>query len=148
MSDTIPAAARVVWAGDMRFDVGAPDGPSVRLDASGATAPGPVTALLGALGSCVSVDVVEILAKRRTPVQSLAIDLQATRVNGTPKRLASATLNFDINGAGIDRVHAERAIDLAITRYCSVRDSLRPDVPVDWTLTLNGERGSANSTAT
>ena len=139
MSDTIPAAARVVWAGEGRFDVGAVDGPAVRLDTSGKTGPGPVTAMLSALGGCVSVDVVEILAKRRTPVESLAVDVKAERINATPGRVVSATLNFIINGAGIDRIHAERAIDLALTKYCSVRDSLRTDTPVGWTLTLNGE---------
>lgn len=147
MSGTIPAAARIVWAGDQRFDAGAPGGPQLRIDASGKTGPGPVTTLLSALASCVSVDVVEILAKRKTPVESLAVDLQATRVDGTPRRLASATLNFNITGADIERAHAERAIDLAVNKYCSVRDSLRADVPVDWTLTLNGESGQSDKGA-
>jgi putative redox protein len=145
MSGTIPAAAKIVWAGEGRFDAGAPDGPPIRLDASGKTGPSPVTGLLAALGSCVSVDVVDILAKRRTPVESLEIDLKAERVDGTPKRLSSATLNFEITGAGIERVHAERAIDLAITKYCSVGDSLRSDIPIKWALTLNGERGGSPS---
>lgn len=139
MTRTIPAAASIVWKGEHKFDAGAPGGPSVRLDADGKTAPGPVTALLSALGACVSVDVVDILSKCRTPVESLAVDLQAERVDGTPRRLASATLNFTITGADIGRVHAERAIDLAITKYCSVRDSLRQDIPIGWTLTLNGD---------
>lgn len=147
MSGTIPAVAKIVWAGEQKFDVGAPGGPTARIDAGGSTGPGPVTTLLSALGSCVSVDVVEILAKRKTPVEALAVDLQATRVDGTPRRLASATLNFNITGAGIDRVHAERAIDLAVNKYCSVRDSLRADVPVDWTLTLNGERVASDTAA-
>jgi putative redox protein len=59
-------------------------------------------------------------------------------VSTIPRRLEHATLHFSIDGDGIERVHAERAIDLAVTKYCSVRDSLRPDVPVEWTLTLNG----------
>jgi len=148
VSGTIPAAARIVWAGGQKFDAGAPTGPSLRIDASGDTGPGPVTTMLSALGCCVSVDVVEILAKRKTPVESLEIDLQATRVDGTPRRLASATLNFQITGAGIERGHAERAIDLAVNKYCSVRDSLRADIPVDWTLTLNGESGQSDRAAT
>jgi putative redox protein len=98
-----------------------------------------VDALLSALGGCAAVDVVDILAKRRTPVQSLTVDVRAERVDGTPRRLARATLNFVISGAGIQRSHAERAIDLAVNKYCSVRDSLRDDIPVDWTLTLVGE---------
>ena len=145
MSGTIPAAAKIVWAGEHRFDASSPGGPSIRLDVSGKTGPSPVIALLAALGGCVSVDVVDILAKRKTPVESLEIDLQATRVDGTPKRLASATLNVDIKGAGIERAHAERAIDLAINKYCSVRDSLRADIPVGWTLTLNGEKSEPTS---
>ncbi len=144
MSRTIPAAVQVAWAGEGRFDAGRAGGPSIRLDSSASTGPSPVDALLSALGSCVSVDVVDILAKRRTPVASLMVDVQAERVDGTPKRLARATLNFAITGADIERVHAERAIDLAVTKYCSVRDSLRTDIPVDWTLTLNGETHLTN----
>lgn len=144
MSGTIPAAVQIVWAGEGKFDAGRAGGPSIRLDSSAITGPSPVDALLSALGSCVSVDVVDILAKRRTPVESLTVDVQAERVDGTPKRLARATLNFAITGTGIERAHAERAIDLAVTKYCSVGDSLRRDIPVDWTLSLNGENHSAD----
>jgi putative redox protein len=139
MSGTIPASVQVVWAGAGRFDAGPAGTPSIRLDTSKKTGPGPVDTLLCALGSCAAVDVVEILAKRRTPVESLTVNVQAERVDATPRRLARATLNFVISGAGIERGHAERAIDLAVNKYCSVRDSLRTDVPVDWTLSLNDD---------
>lgn len=139
MSGTIPASIQVAWAGEGRFDASRAGGPSIRLDTSTKTGPTPVETLLAALASCTAVDVVDILAKRRTPVESLTIDVQSQRVDGTPKRLARATLNFTIAGVGVERVHAERAIDLSVNKYCSVRDSLRPDVPVDWTLALNGE---------
>jgi putative redox protein len=149
MSGTIPASVNIVWAGEGRFDAGVPDSPQIRIDTSKETGPGPVHTLLSALGSCAASDVVDILAKRRTPIESLSIDVQAERVDGIPKRLASATLNFTITGAGIERVHAERAIDLSINKYCSVRDSLRPDVPVGWSLSLNGDerRPGTNTTA-
>ena len=139
MSPSIPASVQIVWAGEGRFDAGPAGSPTIRIDTSKATGPGPVDTLLCALGSCAAVDVVEILAKRRTPVQSLTVDVRAERVDATPRRLARATLDFVITGEGIERVHAERAIDLAVNKYCSVRDSLRSDVPVDWTLSLNGE---------
>ena len=41
-----------------------------------------------------------------------------------------------MRGVGIERVHAERAIELAVTKYCSVRDSLDAQMPVEWTLDL------------
>ncbi len=137
----------VRWAGDGRFDVGRPDGPAVRLDSSGAAGPSPVDALLSALGACASVDVVEILGKRRTPVASLEVEIVAERVDAVPRRLKSATLHFTLSGAGIDRVQAERAIELSVTKYCSVRDSLREDVAVDWTLTLDSPAESGQSVA-
>lgn len=144
VTGTIPAAVQVVWAGAGKFDAGRAGGPMIRLDSSAATGPSPVDGLLAALGSCTAVDVVDILAKRRTPVESLIVDVEAERVDGVPRRLARATLNFSITGNAIGRVHAERAIDLAVNKYCSVRDSLRPDVPVDWTLSLNGDPHRAN----
>jgi putative redox protein len=40
-------------------------------------------------------------------------------------------------------VHAERAVELAVTKYCSVRDSLDRGIPIEYSVTLNGERGEA-----
>jgi putative redox protein len=129
-----PSRVRVKWAGGHRFDTGRENGPVARFDGDGDTAQTPPEALLSALGSCVSIDIVDILAKRRTPLESLAIDVVGERVDTTPRRFRHITLHFVITGKGIERVHAERAIELAVTKYCSVRDSLAPDILVDWTL--------------
>ena len=128
------------WAGDHRFDAGRQSGgPTVRIDADAATGPGPVDALLIALGSCTAVDVVDILGKRRTPVESLSIEVIGSRKEEIPRSLTHARLVYKIRGEGIDRAHAERAIELAVTKYCSVRDSLDRDIPVEWALELNGD---------
>jgi len=126
----------VKWAGDHLFDTGRENGPVARFDGDGKAAQTPPDALLSALASCVSVDVVDILAKRRTPVESLEVNVVGERVDTTPRRFHHITLNFSIAGNGIERVHAERAVELAVTKYCSVRDSLRDDIKVDWTLAI------------
>ncbi|MEO7822968.1 MAG: OsmC family protein [Gemmatimonadaceae bacterium] len=131
-----PSRVRVKWAGDHLFDTGRENGPVARFDGDGKAAQTPPDALLGALASCVSVDVVDILAKRRTPVESLEVNVVGERVDTTPRRFHHITLNFSIAGHGIERVHAERAVELAVTKYCSVRDSLRDDIRVDWTLAI------------
>ena len=132
-----PSRVKVTWAGGERFDTGRPGGPTARIDGTGETGQGPVDTLVSALASCAAIDVVEILAKRRTPVQTLSVDVLGERVDGVPRRLRHVTLDFHITGDGIERVHAERAIDLAINKYCSVRDSLANDIPVEWKLTLD-----------
>lgn len=127
----------IQWQGGRRFDIGRQDGPVARVDGDAATGPSPVDALLGALATCASVDVVDILAKRRTPVATLEVEVEAQRANSVPRRLTHVLLKFRITGDGIERDQAERAIDLSINKYCSVRDSLDPKLPIEWTLALN-----------
>jgi putative redox protein len=136
-----PAKVHVAWAGEKRFDASKSSGsPSIRIDASGQTGPGPVDTLLCALASCTAIDVVEILAKRRTPVHALTVDVVGERFAGVPARITKIVLSYRIVGADIDREHAARAIELSVTKYCSVRDSLDPNMPVEWELELNGEK--------
>ena len=123
-------------AGDEEFG-GPPGGPTLGVDGNARVAQSPVDVLLTALATCSSIDVVSILAKRRTPVQSLEIDVVGERANDrVPRKLIRIVLTFRITGPGIERVHAERAIELAVTKYCSVRDSLDPKIPVEWKLDL------------
>ena len=135
-----PQLVAVKWVGEHNFDAGRTGRPISRFDGDGRTGPSPVDGLLASLGTCTATDVVDILAKRRTPVESLEVDVVAERVDTVPRRLNHVTLNFRIGGAGIERVHAERAVELAVTKYCSVRDSLRSDVPVEWTIELASEK--------
>jgi putative redox protein len=136
------ATVHLTWDGDRRFDSGRPGGPTIRLDGNGVTGQSPVDALMSALAACTAVDVVEILAKRRTPLSALTIDAVGTRADGVPRRVVSALLTYTLTGDGIDRAHAERAVELAITRYCSVRDSLDPNLPIRYAVVLNGEAGT------
>ena len=136
------ATVRLEWQGDRRFDVGRPGGPTLRLDGDGATGQSPVDAVVSALSACTAVDVVDILAKRRTPLVSLSIDGVGTRAETIPKRIVSVELTYHLSGDGITHPQAERAIELAITKYCSVRESLDPALPIHYTAIVNGETGA------
>ena len=132
-----PNRVVVRWAGEQQFDASRPDGPAMRLDGRGSSGQSPVDALLSALAACAAIDVVEILAKRRTPVERLEVRVAGNRVDSIPRRLTRVVLEFHIDGAGIEEIHAERAIDLAVDKYCSVRDSLSRDITVERKLVLN-----------
>ena len=133
---TKPSRIHVEWAGGHRFDAGRPNGPAVRIDGDGETGQSPPETLLTALATCVSYDVIDILAKQRTPIESLEIDVVGERVDTIPRRYKNITLNFRIGGKGIEKDQALRAIELSATKYCSVRESLRSDIIVAWTLEL------------
>lgn len=134
-----PSLIHVEWVGEHRFDAGRPDGPTARIDGDGKTGQSPPEALLSALATCVSYDVVDIMAKQRTPVKTLSVDVVGDRVDTVPRRYKNIALNFHIEGKGIEKDPALRAIELAVTKYCSVRDSLRSDIMVAWSVELRGE---------
>jgi putative redox protein len=135
---------RAVWHGEHRFDAG-PEGRTALVDADSKTAPGPVETLLNACATCSGVDILDILAKRRTPAKRFVVDVTATRRSDPPRRVQRLEIEFQIDGAGITVEDAERAIQLSFEKYCSVAASLAPDIAAETTLVLNGARQRAQA---
>src|SRR2546430_11699913 len=103
-----------------------PVGRSHLIDADSKIAPGPVEALLGAILTCSGTDVVDILAKRRTPAERFEASITAHRRAEHPRRLMRIEIEYHIDGKGIDPEQAERAIELPIQKYCTVIGSPAP----------------------
>lgn len=141
MSDPTPVVKPpqrivAVWKGDQEFATSKPGGPLAIIDGHGVTGQGPMETMMSALATCSAIDVVEILKKQRTPPAALEVEVVGTRENGSLRKLKHALLKFRITGEGIERTQALRAIELSVTKYCSVRDSLDPRIPVEWELEL------------
>ena len=134
-------AVRAVWAGEHRFDTGRPGGPTARFDGSANSGQNPVDALVSALATCTGIDVVDILGKRRTPPERLVVDAFAERRAEHPRRVERVRLTFTVDGAGISIDHTERAVALAITKYCSVAATLAPAVVIETSVVVNGAAG-------
>lgn len=130
------APVELDWIAGTEFEAGRPGGPRIHIDADGTTAPSPIDVLLAAIASCSATDVVAILRKQRTPVESLRVRIEAHRVETVPRRLAAAVLHFTIRAPGATSQKVARAVELSITKYCSVRSSLASDAPVTWTIDL------------
>ncbi len=136
---TAPVITRseATWRGDRSFDAG-PAGRTHLIDGGAKRAPGPVETLLNAIATCSSLD---IIAKRRTPVERLSVKITAHRRPDYPRRIMRLEMEFVIDGAEIETEHAERAVHLSFERYCSVAGSLGSDIVVETRLTLNGVTG-------
>jgi putative redox protein len=132
---------RAVWQGEHRFDAGRIGQPMARLDGSAATGQSPTDALLSALATCTAIDVVDILEKRRTPLDGLEVEAVGERRATPPRRFLAIDLTFHITARDVERVHAERAVALSLERYCSVASSLAPDIEFQTAVVINGERG-------
>src|SRR6185312_8748060 len=134
----VMSRTEVTWRGERLFDAG-PAGRQHRIDAGAKDAPGPVETLLSAVATCSCVDIIDILAKRKTPVERLSVSVAGTRRAEFPRRIVAMDIEYRIDGAAIEREHAERALQLSFEKYCSVAASLAPDIVVNARLTLNGE---------
>ena len=133
---------RATWAGEHRFDTGRPGGPTARFDGSAKSGQNPVDALVSALATCTGIDVVDILGKRRTPPDQLVVDAFAERRPTHPRRVEHVRLTFTVDGAGIDIQQTDRAIALALEKYCSVAATLAPGVVVETLAVVNGATGA------
>lgn len=128
--------ASIVWQGGMRFDGGAPEGPSIRVDGDGETGPSPMTSLLLAAAGCSASDVVLIIEKMRIALTEFRVEIAGVRREQEPRRYLSLHLRYHLRGQGLDETKARRAIDLSIEKYCSVMHSLAPDIAITYELSL------------
>jgi len=113
--------ATVKWTGGEEFVTTMPSGHKVPFDADRKhnSAPGPMEMLLGALGVCSSVDVVLILAKKRQKLESLEVDVSGERASEPPAVWTKIEMVYKLGGK-LDEKAARDAIELSLTKYCSV----------------------------
>jgi putative redox protein len=126
----------LAWQEGLVFRGGEPGGPAITIDGDNAVAPGPMLTLLLAAAACTGADVVAILEKMRVTLRELRIDASGVRREEEPRRYTAIHLQYHIRGEGLDEAKARRAIELSITKYCSVVHSLAPDIRVTHELTL------------
>lgn len=120
--------AKVTWLRDMTFDAQA-DGHHVILDARGQTGdqrgPTPVGLLLAALAGCTAMDVISILKKKRQDVSGLVVRVEGRQVDDHPHKFEDITITYEVHGKGVDRVAAERSVELSDEKYCSISATIR-----------------------
>jgi putative redox protein len=133
----------LTWKNDLVFDVGPAGRAPYTIDGDSKAGHSPPETLLDALVTCVTVDVVLILKKMRMPAASITCDVTAERQKESPRRVIKVHLHYKIAGDGIVHERAMRAIELSVTKHCTVRDTLDPEIPVTWSLDLSASaRGS------
>lgn len=91
----------------------------------------PMHLVLTALGSCSSIDILDILRKQKLDVQDYRVILRAEREEGTiPSLFRTIHLHFQFWG-NLEPEKVRRAIDLSLDKYCSVAALLRPTARIE-----------------
>ncbi len=125
----------------MAFEAQTGSGHLVPLDASVPNggqnaAPQPVEMLLVSLAGCAAMDILAILKKQRQPLQGFNVHVHADRVFEHPRVCTAIHITYTIQGAGVSKEGAERAIHLTETKYCPIHAMLAPTVPMTHRLVM------------
>lgn len=89
----------------------------------------PMETLASSLAGCMSIDILLILRKQRQTVTHFEIELEGVRKTSVPASFESLTLIFIVNKE-VDLEKLENAVKLTHEKYCSVSQSLNPEIIV------------------
>lgn len=104
------------------------------------SATSPFEALVMAAGGCVSLDSIAIIRKMRKDFTRFDMEVSVERAESHPKRILAIHFHATFAGelTGDDIV---KALDLSLTKYCSVTLSLDRSVEIKASYTCNGTPG-------
>ena len=97
--------------------------------------PTPMEGYLQSMIACSGVDIVNILTKRRLKVKFLKIEADAVQACNPPKVFQRIRIKYIISGEGINNKEMDRAIDLSVNKFCSVKamvDRSATDFDIDY----------------
>lgn len=90
----------------------------------------PKELILIALGGCTGSDVASILTKKRVPFTNFYMNLEAEVAEEHPQVYTKINLEYVFEGKGIKKEDVEKAIDISLTKYCSVTAMLQKAVDI------------------
>jgi putative redox protein len=121
------------WKHDDVYEGISEEGNTITFDADSAHkhGPSPMQAVLMALCSCTSVDVVSILKKKRQDLTGLRVTATATQAEGPPRVFTHILLTYAVRGK-LSRRAVEDAVALSKNKYCSVSKMLEKAATVGY----------------
>ena len=84
----------------------------------------PTDLLLMSLGSCAGMGIVSILKKKKQDVRGFNVIIRGENEHEWPKRVTNINIEFVIEGNNLSEDAVNRAIELSMGKYCTVKATL------------------------
>ena len=91
----------------------------------------PKELLMLALGGCTGSDVASILGKKKIKLDGFEMNISADVADEHPQVFTKMHLEYVFYGKNLPEKDIERAIDLSLTKYCSVTAMLQKAMPIE-----------------
>ncbi len=114
----------LTWTGDnWDYNVTFPSGREILMTAPGGSTEkgaGPMEFMLASVAGCTGVDMLSILQKMREDVQGVDVEVAGVRADDYPMVYTDVHLVYTVTGHDVAEKSVQRAIELSMTKYCSV----------------------------
>jgi putative redox protein len=133
--------AKVIWKDRMSFIGSAESGFSIPLGTSpdvGGDNDGfrPMELLAIGLAGCTAMDVISIMQKKKQEVTSFEVQVHTDRAEDHPHVFTRIVIEYILGGRNIERVAAERAVQLSAEKYCPAQAMFGKIAPIELKITI------------
>jgi len=98
--------------------------------------PSPKSLLLAGLIGCSGIDIMTILNKMRVEVEGVNVDIEAESRDEDPKIYNYIKIIYKFKGQNLSFDKLERAVKLAVEKYCGVSAMLEKAVPITYEIRI------------
>ncbi|MFO0752175.1 MAG: OsmC family protein [Thermodesulfovibrionales bacterium] len=129
--------AKVKWVDGLRFVGEATSGHAIVLDADrevGGTNTGvrPTELLLIGLGGCSGMDVASVLQKKKQKISGVEMNVQGQKAQDYPQKFTEIDIEFVVTGKDLSEEAVRKAVELSMTKYCSVKATLEGTAKISY----------------
>lgn len=97
----------------------------------------PMELMLAGIGSCSSIDIVDILQKQRQGLEDIQVSVFGEREAGkVPSLFTTIHLHYVLSGS-LDEEKVKRALDLSMNKYCSVAKIIEKTAEITYSYEIN-----------
>ncbi|GAB4537261.1 MAG: OsmC family protein [Thermodesulfovibrionia bacterium] len=136
--------ARVRLVDGMQFVGVADSGHAIVMDAlpsvgGSDTGARPIELLPIAFGGCSGMDVISILRKKRQDVRGFEMNITGEQAEEHPHKYTSMHIEYVVKGRDISEDAVKRAIELSLSKYCSVGATLSGTTKITYSYKITQE---------
>ena len=85
------------------------------------------------------MDIISVLKKKRQEVTGLEIQVKGEKAGDYPMKFTDISLKFIVRGRNISESAVKRAIELSMTKYCSVKATLEGTAKIQYSYEIINE---------
>ena len=116
------------YKAELEYEATNPQGNTVQIDMYGPEKKqhqSPTELLLSATAACSSVDVIQILQKKRKTIGGLQVVAEGARRKEHPRHFTDILLTFKLTSPDTTKSELEKVVALSVDKYCSVAATIR-----------------------